>query len=475
MAILTSTFEGALQSALDLKRTRRFWAVGAVAVCLPFLSWINPFLIDSLNVHFFGSKGFDDPGGWLYVFLRLPLVVFLLWAILKFPTRIDSVQSRPTSMEDVGLFDPLMGLRALACLLVLMGHYFLVLFPFPNDGVNVLTRALLRSSPWAGVWVFFTLSGYLMGKGFTVGRYSLDEFGSRAFWRNRALRILPIYVVGVLIVSIYRYTSIFELKHFWMLIEILIFDYRGELPISPIGPIWSVSTEVQFYLLVPFLAVALFHLKRRTGKLFVLIPIVITAIATTGRLWLAAHHPAHMYALGYTPLIPNLDLFVAGMCVNFLPHRFKPNREMRRMLSVSLLVAALGFYLFISLISRAIGYLHIPFEDFWATGPVVAMSFTTIFIRITELSGRIKINEGFFGKCLFAIQGMGRLTYCLYVFHNEIMNRNAELMPETHSLRGSLVTFPSVMLQVLFVSILFYLTIEKPFEAKKGIGRITPR
>jgi hypothetical protein len=48
-------------------------------------------------------------------------------------------------------------------------------------------------------------------------------------------------------------------------------------------------------------------------------------------------------------------------------------------------------------------------------------------------------------------------------------------MPETHSLRGSLVTFPSVMLQVLFVSILFYLTIEKPFEAKKGIGRITPR
>ena len=61
----------------------------------------------------------------------------------------------------------------------------------------------LSFSPWCGVWMFFTLSGYLMGKGFVTGRHSVDREGLKKFYRNRVLRILPIYFISIFLVSVF--------------------------------------------------------------------------------------------------------------------------------------------------------------------------------------------------------------------------------------------------------------------------------
>jgi peptidoglycan/LPS O-acetylase OafA/YrhL len=140
---------------------------------------------------------------------------------------------------------------------------------------------------------------------------------------------------------------------------------------------------------------------------------------------------------------------------------------LRRKLRFLLIAASLGFYVAISVMSQALGHFHTSIEKFWAIGPVVCVAFAAAFIKVAESTGKTTMAHGFFGKCLFAIQGMGTLTYCIYVFHPEIFIRNGELLPKVHSLRLSLIYFPSIMLQLLFVAALFYMAVEKPFELKK--------
>ena len=154
-----------LSAAHSAKRSRSFYFAGCLTLLLSVISWINPFLFSFLNEHLFHEHGWADRGAWVYVGLRLLLAALLVWTIWRFPVAKSRNDAGSASIKDVKLFDPLMGLRALACLIVLVGHYFLVVLPFADGSTSLATRSIFRAPPWAGVWIFFTLSGYLRGKG----------------------------------------------------------------------------------------------------------------------------------------------------------------------------------------------------------------------------------------------------------------------------------------------------------------------
>ena len=474
-----------ISAALAFKRQRGFWMVSALALLLSVLTYVNPLLIDSLNARLcagcatqtilYGTKRFNDIGAWVYVALRLPLVALLVAMILRFPRKVaDPPAARSKAHAPATrFFDPLMGLRALACMLVLLGHYFLVIFPFANNGVSAPVRALLRSSPWAGVWVFFALSGYLMGKGFAKGRYSLDESGAFLFYRNRLLRIMPIYVVSIVLVSMYRYPAVLQPHKLWMLIEMMIFDYRGDLPVNPVGALWSVSTEVQFYLLVPALMVGLLWLRSRMRRGFVVVPLLLMVLGTAARLWFVLRSPHRSYSLSYSfiyaPLLSNLDIFVAGLSVNLISRTKVVSSAARLSIGTSLWIGAAAFYAAICGLTYFL-LLHRTLEHVWAVGPICCTVFAVLFIHMAERLGRIPMDGRVAGKVFLAIQTVGTLTYCLYVFHPEIYINNASLLAPDHPLRVSLVHFPYVLLQVFAVATFFYLSVEKPFDAHKRVS-----
>jgi peptidoglycan/LPS O-acetylase OafA/YrhL len=163
--------------------------------------------------------------------------------------------------------DPLLTLRAFACLLVLLGHYFAVVYPV-GDLVATLDDhpwyGMLTSCPWAGVWVFYCLSGYLMGKGFFQGRYSLSAYGLRRFYTNRLLRIYPVYVTAIVIVGLLQTPAIFVLKEkLWCFFRALIFSGAGGEVFIPIGALNTVNCEFQFYLAAPFLAAGIMFVGKR--------------------------------------------------------------------------------------------------------------------------------------------------------------------------------------------------------------------
>lgn len=98
-----------------------------------------------------------------------------------------------------------------------------------------------------------------MGKAFYTKRYTADVPGVINFWRNRLLRICPLYYFAVLISALFVYTDILKIENWGYLFRIITFTYNHSLPPIWNGAMWSLSTEVQFYILVPFLYTFLLH------------------------------------------------------------------------------------------------------------------------------------------------------------------------------------------------------------------------
>jgi peptidoglycan/LPS O-acetylase OafA/YrhL len=136
------------------------------------------------------------------------------------------------------------GLRAVAALLVVGYHVALTTWPLDVG--------------WAGVAVFFVLSGYL------ITRLSLaDEagpgFSFRAFWIRRVTRIVPLYLLAVAAYTVLPFLG--EEGGGWATVARTLpyyLTFNGEfVEDGPMSIAWSLGIEEKFYLLWPVVAFAL--------------------------------------------------------------------------------------------------------------------------------------------------------------------------------------------------------------------------
>ncbi|KJK51320.1 hypothetical protein UK23_07455 [Lentzea aerocolonigenes] len=169
-------------------------------------------------------------------------------------------------------FPALDGLRAIAAVMVVFFHY---------GGPDWLQG-------WAGVQMFFVLSGFLittlmLREEHRTGRISLKEF-----YLRRGFRILPVYLVVLLITAVG--SALFgkfisngigpALKYF--------LTFTNEFADgSPFDQSWTLGIEQKFYLVWPLVAVALgtVVLKRRAGAavLFMLLGLVLVNFTVAQR------------------------------------------------------------------------------------------------------------------------------------------------------------------------------------------------
>ncbi|MBK8294563.1 MAG: acyltransferase [Solirubrobacterales bacterium] len=117
-----------------------------------------------------------------------------------------------------------------------------------------------------GVGIFFTLSGYLITdillEAWTGRRLKLSRF-----WLARARRLLPALISMLVIVTAWVWigdpgqmdnlrglvvSSTFFTSNWWVIFQdVSYFDRFG--PVSPLGHLWSLAIEEQFYIVWPFI------------------------------------------------------------------------------------------------------------------------------------------------------------------------------------------------------------------------------
>ncbi len=218
--------------------------------------------------------------------------------------------------------DWLLILRGLACMVVVFAH--------SNPPLEILSI-----SQWGWVMVmpggiavrlFFCLSGYLMGKGFYLHRYSLNPIGIYSYFCNRACRILPLYWAAFFFPAILITPEIFRIENWNIIFRILTFTYNHTLPFTFNPPLWSLSTEVQFYLLVPLLY---YYFRDRVSSFWKTLWVVIAVLSLNFIIrYLAVYFLFNYYQNSasyeqfikyiYTFMPANIDAFFCGFLVNKL-------------------------------------------------------------------------------------------------------------------------------------------------------------
>jgi len=193
-------------------------------------------------------------------------------------------------------------------------------FPLPGD---------IHRFGWIGVDLFFVLSGYLIG-GQLLSQLAGDgSIKLGRFFARRALRILPAYLV-ILAVYVFlpwwrEYPEMFPLWKF--LVSVQNIGLRGGTAFSHA---WSLAVEDQFYLVLPFILLAIAPRARAAFVLLVLI--VIGGLAL--RWFLAVQnlgetgvnfrpYQTWIYYATWTRLDPLLFGVVLAAIEKFRPHWWK--------------------------------------------------------------------------------------------------------------------------------------------------------
>nr|WP_228101433.1 acyltransferase family protein [Paenibacillus donghaensis] len=136
-----------------------------------------------------------------------------------------------------------------------------------------------------GVGIFFVISGYLITDQIVSEWKMHNSLDLMNFWIRRARRLLPAMIAMLLFVAVCLlfvdssrleplkgdFLSSLSYVNNWYLIfhEVSYFESFG--PASPIGHLWSLSIEEQFYVVWPLLLVIGLKITRHRGKLALMI------------------------------------------------------------------------------------------------------------------------------------------------------------------------------------------------------------
>ena len=338
-------------------------------------------------------------------------------------------------------------LRAVAALGVYAGH----VFGQANDYEPARTftdRVFLGGG--FGVFLFFALSGYLLFWPFVKRDYAGGppiDYGRYA--RNRALRILPLYFVVVVVLLIVAEGG-GTLKQWltWLTFSENFTTDRTNLT-DVNGLIWSVVIELHFYLVLPFLALALAYLSGRSlsRAAAILLALAAASFALRYATFYDETRRVEEPLLDYS-LPSTFFFFVAGMLVALLRLAWerRPPKFIRGPLAwaEAWIAVSVVFWLLV-FDDYSHGYLAALASAFLVAACVLPLRNGPV-VRV--LDWRV-------------LAFVGVISYSYYLWHLPILEsivRDASWEPET-TLGLLLVSFP-ICLAVAYLS---YRFVESPF------------
>jgi peptidoglycan/LPS O-acetylase OafA/YrhL len=347
------------------------------------------------------------------------------------------------------------GLRGIAILLVISLHYL-------NDTQHGAFGTLLYRfgcafrMGWAGVDLFFVLSGFLIGGILLEARESANYF--RTFYLRRFFRILPIYYLWLALFALAAFyagpsiggvyanppSTTNVLPVFFLFLQNYVALPFGSFAWLWLAVAWSLGVEEQFYLVSPPL-VRFFSVKRLKQVLvatLLLTPLFRLAVYT---LW------SHGSDAIYVWMPCRADSLAMGMLAALLWREGRIHAwysAHRSKFCALLIVLLLPIPLFIK-------WLFSPLQ-FWMGFlgySWLALLFACLLVQcLLEPQGR----WSHFLQVAF-LREMGRLSYCIYLIHLLILGLCHSLilhkLPAINSGLGALVTLLAFCLSYLLAAL----------------------
>ena len=364
------------------------------------------------------------------------------------------------------------GVRALAVVLIVVYHYLYVptdrsLLPTPLALVHELFGLA-----WAAMDLFFVLSGFLIGRILMSSRGSATYFG--AFWRARAFRILPPYLIVVVPFLVLATLPDARARLPWLLEDpapgwsylafvqnLFMTDGFGA---NWTGVTWSLALEEQFYLLLPF---AVLWLPPRR-----IVPLCVAGIAIALLLRAGlelAGAPLGRNA-GYVLLPMRMDALLVGVLIArlHLDGTLEPWMARRGLLRACALVASVAL----------IGYARFGRAE-GLGGPLIHAGFVlgSAWLMIECLVAHHRARGGWVRPLGWApARWLAAISYTVYLLHQPVQGLVHGLalgrQPSIDGATGLLATAASLLL-VLCLATLSWRYYERPLRdlGRRAIAR----
>ncbi len=297
------------------------------------------------------------------------------------------------------------GIRGVAAATIFLYHYGGGAHS-SNAALHIVGETLHLG--WAGVSLFFVLSGFLI----TRILLSLMERPDwlRTFYIRRTLRIFPLYYFALLAVTLVNvslkipWSSISAMWPFFFYLQdfprLFRFDVLG--PTFRIDHLWSLAVEEQFYLAWPFLL--LLASKRRQIKQLCLVVFLASLLF---RACIFGFHVNTAWA-AYS-IMGRAGEMAAGGFVTAWLHDSQPARGQFVRGARLLLVASAAGLLTIIFATKELD------ARFPWLGTLGIALFSQMFAALIALCLQPGITQRIFSVAIF--RWLGKLSYGIYVYH----------------------------------------------------------
>jgi peptidoglycan/LPS O-acetylase OafA/YrhL len=350
-------------------------------------------------------------------------------------------------------------LRALAVTLVVLHHY--TLFVSHAD-----TFGWIGEMGWAGVDLFFGLSGYLIGNQILAALRAPEGLSLPRFYARRLLRTLPNFYV---VLALYAWWPAWRGSHpllpMW---KYLSFTQNILLePGTAFSHAWSLCIEEQFYLALPACAVLCALLGRRGAGARWAWPLFAAAwaagMAVRAHVWLDAPHGAgrlhYYYQHVYYATLCRADELLAGVALAYARHHH-PGPWRRALAHGNVLLgagAAVGALAFVLFLRDHYGDAVTVFGY-----PLLALSCALLIgaaLAPGSLLYRVRVP---------AAGALARWSYAIYLTHKSVCIMVAAQLRELGYGAGHPVTIACALLASLAAGWLLYCVVETPFMALRA-------
>ena len=353
------------------------------------------------------------------------------------------------------LIPQLTGVRFLLAVWVVLYH---------ESGIAQLHNSITDQLPWPlfnllrigylAVPVFFVLSGFVLA--YTYSPESKLDY--RRYWFSRLARIYPTYLVGILLLLPIGLPRLFasaqiDPKQFIVLMMNLFCmqAWVPQLALTWNAAAWSISVEVLFYALFPFIGILLWRVKNTKVMLGVvlgldLLPAVFClAFRLPGFVHVNATESLPVTALTnfvcYNPLL-RLPEFAAGI---LLARLFVKQRSLPSWFSTAALIASTGFIATIAFSAQRLPYILVH------NGLLTPLACCLIWSLANENGSLIK----WLGSRTLTF--LGSTSYAIYIVHVPAMIWFIRL-----GLTAAPYSYVLCLLMVICLGMLVHVFVEEP-------------